>query len=285
MSPMNPRLLRPTTSLHPEAANWQGRVIANGGTVGGLTLRAVSQFCRQIDSAGIRDRFFRLNLFCGDNLSAALVPLYRAESRTASVRGNTTDTNNNFVAADFNNTGSASGLKGNGSTKSLVTGVSGNSLTANNTHLAVGLAATESANAFKSLIAMVDNSSAVGFEFYARRTGGFGNGAAGFGVATTESQRFGDNVVTATLAAGRLIAAWPSLYRNGAASGTTATGSTNTTSSLAIAVFAANQTAQGIVNHTEARLNFYSIGLTMTASQAAAYDAALAAFNTALSRT
>jgi hypothetical protein len=73
---MSPTLLRPRATVHPEAAAWAARVVANGGTVGN-SLAAVSKFCAAIASAGIRDRFYRLNLFCGSNLNAALVPLYR----------------------------------------------------------------------------------------------------------------------------------------------------------------------------------------------------------------
>jgi hypothetical protein len=42
----------------------------------------VSKFCSAIASAGIRDRFYRLNLFCGSNLNAALVPLYLTPDKT-----------------------------------------------------------------------------------------------------------------------------------------------------------------------------------------------------------
>jgi hypothetical protein len=66
--PMNPRLLRPRSTIHPEAADWANRVRANGGSVSGSTLTAVSRFCASISAAGIRDRFYRLNLFCGTGL-------------------------------------------------------------------------------------------------------------------------------------------------------------------------------------------------------------------------
>jgi hypothetical protein len=78
---MSPRLLRPRSTLHPDAASWAARVVANGGTVG-TSLAAVSKFCSAIASAGIRDHFYRLNLFCGSNLNAALVPLYLTPDKT-----------------------------------------------------------------------------------------------------------------------------------------------------------------------------------------------------------
>lgn len=79
--PHSPRLLRPRQTTHPEAAAWAARVVDNGSTAG-TSLAAVSKFCRAIDAAGIRDRFYRLNLFCGSNLNAALVPLYLTPDKT-----------------------------------------------------------------------------------------------------------------------------------------------------------------------------------------------------------
>ena len=121
--PMSPRLLRPKASGHPDANAWRAAVTANGGSVSGSTFAAVDKFCRDIDAAGIRNRFYRLNLFCGNSdasLNAVRTPLYRGPSRTGTQYGNTTDTNNNFVAGDY---AENSGLKGNGSTKYLETGL------------------------------------------------------------------------------------------------------------------------------------------------------------------
>jgi hypothetical protein len=124
--PMNPRLLRPLASgVHPEANAWRTAVVANGGSVSASTMRAVSKFCADIDAAGIRDRFYRLNLFAGTGLNACLVPLYRGQSRTGTQYGNATDTNNNFVSGDYSE---VVGLNANGSVgssnKYLDTGLS-----------------------------------------------------------------------------------------------------------------------------------------------------------------
>jgi hypothetical protein len=74
-------------SLHPEAVAWRDAVVDNGGSVSGATLAAVSDFCNAIDAAGIRDRFYRLNLFAGTGLNAALVPLYRGPTYLADPLG------------------------------------------------------------------------------------------------------------------------------------------------------------------------------------------------------
>jgi hypothetical protein len=116
-----------TGSIHPEALYWAARVAANGGTVSNSTLKAVSDFCKE--TASIRDRFLRLNLFCGNNLNAALVPLYLGEA-PGIVHGNSVDTNINFVAADYIERGINAGLVGNGTNKYLDTGFIPNSVAA-----------------------------------------------------------------------------------------------------------------------------------------------------------
>ena len=123
--PMNPRLLVPRATAHPEASAWRSLVVANGGSVSATTLRAVSNFCAAIDAAGIRDRFARVNLFCGDSLNAALVPLYRSFTFGGQSLGNATDTNNAFVGVgtDYAETGAGGGLQGNGTSKRLDTGL------------------------------------------------------------------------------------------------------------------------------------------------------------------
>lgn len=67
-------------SPHAEALDWATRATANGGQVSSTTLKAVSRFCKDIELFGLRDRFYRLNLLCGENLAAALVPVYVGQS-------------------------------------------------------------------------------------------------------------------------------------------------------------------------------------------------------------
>lgn len=286
--PMNARLLRPlASSVHPEAAAWKNAVVANSGEVSGSSLKTVSDFCRRIDAAGIRDKFYRLNLFCGAGLNAALVPLFRGPSRTGTQYGNTTDTNNGpFVSADFNNTGASSGLKANGTSKYLNTGLAANTFTASDSHLAVGLRATESrAAAFRTAIGAF-NGSVRSFEIALHGTSSR-NGSAFFTRFGTNTDCAGDNIggATGALAAGDIIAAYPSMYRNGSATGQTATTSQDYGSAHSIYVFANNNANSSVINYTDARISWYSVGLTMTADQALSFYNAIAAFNTALSRT
>jgi hypothetical protein len=92
-------------------------VIANSGTVSATTMRAVSNFCTAINAAGIRSKFLRLNLVCGNNLAAARVPLYRGASATGTQYGSAADTNIGPLTA--NDYSEATGLQGNGTSKVL----------------------------------------------------------------------------------------------------------------------------------------------------------------------
>jgi hypothetical protein len=281
--PMNPRLLRPTSTTHPEAAGWANRVRTNGGTVTGSTLNAVSRFCRAIDAAAIRSKIWRVNLFCGTGLNAALVPLYLGQSRTGTQYGNTVDQSlgsPSFDSVDYNETGASSGLKGNGSSKYLSTGFPSNTLNSNNYHFGIGLRETQTGSAaFKTALGAF-STQVIGIDL--RRNDA--NRAALFGGGGTSAA--GETVQTTSLAVGDIIAAWPTFYRNGSAIGTDATASTNASTTTAIGVFAlVAPSLGGTVNHTDARMNWYSIGETMTAAEVLSFYNAIAAFNTSLSRT
>lgn len=277
--------LAPTVA-NADAQDWINRVYQNGGSVSSATAQAVNQFCVDLENApggSIRDRFYRLNLFCG-SFQGAFVPLFRGPSLGGTQYGGTTDSNLGSPAfldvTDYQERGASGGLKGNGSTKYLNTGFNVDLISAANSHMSAGLVTAESASGFKSL--MGANISLNTWELYARRSAGSGIAAACFGSATTESHRFGNDVVAATLAAGHIIASYPAMYRNGTAAGTTAS-SNGTVGSVAVSVFAQNSGGT-VGSHTDARLSSYSLGLGMTASQAAAFSTAHAAFNAALGR-
>lgn len=133
-------------SLHVEAIDWHNRVVSNGGSVSPYTLKAVSDFCRGIDSAGIRNKFLRLNLFCGNNLNSCFTPLYRGPSFGSSY-GNAQEQNiGAFIPADYVETGANGGLNGNSSINAhLNTGLNSTTpftdmgITYNNIHGAVYL--------------------------------------------------------------------------------------------------------------------------------------------------
>lgn len=117
-----------TPRIHHDALDWVRRVVAHGASCSQSTLRAVSAFCDAIDRAGIRDRFFRVNLFCGNSdasLAAVRTPLFRGQSLGGTQYGSATDTNFNFGPGDY---AEAAGLLSNGTSKYLSTTVSPDSL-------------------------------------------------------------------------------------------------------------------------------------------------------------
>lgn len=277
--PMSPRLLRPVASgVHPEAAAWRSAVVANGGSVSATTMRAVSKFCADIDAAGIRDRFYRLNLFAGTGLNAALVPLYRGQSRTGTQFGNTTDTNvGPFVSGDYAETGASGGLRGNGSSKYLATGLNANVLGQSDRHMGVRFdAATLPGNLF----------------FFGTDNFGCGSNAywaIGSANTSTATFRCSNTFTSASVSvSGRthlLVSGNGSAasYKNGVADSTLAL-TAFTAPAQEVFAFALNRCGTA-ADFSAVRLSMYSIGASFTASQAASFTTALDAFNTALSRT
>lgn len=102
-----------------DANDWVSRVSAQGASVSTATRAAVTRFCVAVAAAGLRSKIWRLNVFAGSSIAAALVPIYRGPSRSGTQYGGTTDTNNNFSSASWTEAG---GLVGNGSTRYLTLG-------------------------------------------------------------------------------------------------------------------------------------------------------------------
>lgn len=263
----------PTVS-NAEAQDWINRVYFNGGTVSQTTADAVNTFCNSIDAAGIRGRFSRLNLFCGNSdssLNAVRTPLYRSTSFGGTAIGNAVDTNFNFVAGDYQETGSSGGLKGNGSTKYLATGVTGSEVPIASNHLSIY---ATSANKNETFDYWIGNASIF-------LNPSFGNLNPYFqysNVAFTSS-------VATSAAVGHWLAggagqSW-AMYWNGVSNATSGT-ITSTAASGDLFVFTANTGIPSVF--TDSRLASYSIGGGFTGTQAAAYYSALQAFQTALGR-
>jgi len=279
---MSPRLLRPRSTLHPEAAAWAARVVANGGTVSGTTLSAVSKFCAAIDAAGIRDRFLRLNLFCGGGLNACLVPLYRNTSPSGSPLGNATDINTGglFLSGDYVETGSASGGLQGGGTKYLETGIADNLMPSGDTHLstyeitgptgtfALSLGVRETGVVNYTILGTWASTSLIAFL-------GFTNTALLNQSTGARTGHFIGNT-SATISS--------AIYRNGTVNVSSGANTARTPSSTQHTVFALN-TGGSVGSHSNGRLGGYSLGLKFTDAQALAYYNAIQAFQTSLSRS
>jgi len=268
---------------------WIDNVYANGGTVSQSTANAVNTFCNSIDSAGIRNRFYRLNLFAGNNLAAAMVPLYRGTSLAGTQFGNVTDTNNNFVSGDYAETGSGGGLTGGSlaAAKYLATGLPSDSITVGTGHISIyarNVPVVDFTNPFAK---------AVGWIAPDGRTVSLGNlklNTAPQANTTYISPRNNTSIsFESESPLGLIIGADEStslrrLYVAGTQAGENTT--LDTTSAVATGdyfVFAINNSG-GPASYHPGRLGGYSIGLSLTSSQVAAYNAAMQAFQTGLSR-
>lgn len=113
------------TPMDADAADWRIRAIAAGGSVKDSTQVAVNKFVIAAKGLQYWAKFNRVNLMCGDQLAAMLVPLKVGN-------GAALDTNVGYIAADYTE---ATGLKGDGTAKYLNTGLLPTALTINNTHL------------------------------------------------------------------------------------------------------------------------------------------------------
>ena len=281
---LSPLVAAPT--IHHEALDWATRASANGGLISTTTVRAVSEFCRAIDSAGIRDRFARLGIFAGGNLSGALVPLYRSFSYGGTVIGNATDTNNNFVSGDYVDTGASGGLTGNGTNKHLLIGSVLASVDRANSHCAAYGSSLTSPSTGDRILMGAESASGAGIVTLQTRDGAnvarliyySANSYTNFvlGTPTTSGFIMGSAVSSTDLRA----------YVNGVQSGSTVTGNrgTGAQTSRTLPVFAYNANGT-IIGYSSARLSAYSVGLGMTAAQALAYNAAMQSLQTALGRT
>jgi hypothetical protein len=282
---MNPKLLRPRqTGLHPEAQVWRNAVIANGGTVSGSTLAAVSRFCLAIDAAGIRNRFYRLNLFCGTGLEACLVPLYRGPSLVGTQYGGTTDTNNGpFVSGDYVETGASGGLLGNGSTKYLNTGFSAANLNRSSTHLGVyGTALNDGGASFASLAGARDSSANNLIQLDGKRSGAANTYFSGASNAVSVS---GSPVASSGHVLGVSASATDlRVYVAGNSTGSTTTDRTSGTLVAQSVYIFANNFHGSPFDRSGMRCRAYSFGVGMTASQVSAFYNAMQAFQTSLGR-
>jgi len=287
---MSGRLLRPRAvgTTHPEASAWRSAVVAAGGSVSSTTLKAVSDFCRSIDAAGIRDRFVRLNLFCGTSdasLIAVRTPLYRGRSSTGTQYSDTIDTNVNFVQGDYAETGSSGGLLGNGVDKRLeASALSSSPIAANDAHLSVyGIDLSAGSGGDVTPIGTRgSNASNTSMLLWTKLSSAQANrgvlGSSTVNIDGSPQSFSGHLMVSATSSTDARF------YSSGTqtASVTTSRG-TNTLAAGPMLIFASWQNF-GLSAYCGARLRAYSYGLGMTAAQASSYYSALQTFQTALGR-
>ena len=279
---------RSSDQLHPDAQDWVNRVYSNGGTVSSATAAAVNQFCVDLENApggSIRDRFYRLNLFAGNSdasLNAVRTPLFRGPSLGGTQYGGTTDTNNNFLAADYNETGASGGLLGNGTTKYLDTGFNVSSLPgAANCHLSGYIRGTQSVSGAGTLIGALFNGTADRYRIFLLE-----NNASTYAPYAELGKAVNVNTTRSNANGGLFLASRTSTtsltFYDDAVSIGTNTSSTveDATGNVPFLVFARS----GPTDYLASRMAGYSIGAGMTGAQVTSYYNALNTFQTALGR-
>ncbi len=278
---MSLRLIASAPRVHHDALDWARRVAANGGSVSQSTLRAVSTFCDAIDRAGIRDRFYRLGIFAGSNLSAALVPLFRGPSLTGTQFGNTTDTNFNFVIGDYVETGASGGLLGNGATKYLATGVGQTYAGTNEIHQSIGFIPNVAAGYQCVIGARYNVSNSIAHEVRGANAN-FRCAVFSGGIATSAySPSSGRNSLLVNHSSANVF----DIYSRGSLLQSLALGNYSAVTTANFLVFAGDTNGTPSA-YFSGSVDYYSIGLRFTSStQVAAFRAAIAAFRAALSRT
>lgn len=260
-------------SLDADASAWAAAVTANGGTYSAGTLAAVDTFVKAAKASGYWSKLNRINLFAGDQLAAALVPLKVGG-------GSAKDTAVNFVSGDYNE---ATGLTGNGSSKYLKTGlVPSTSLTLNDTHLAVY---NRASSATGGLLDIGARGGANFFEMLAPHSDGT------FIARAYDDTTGNGRVISAVLTApyGLMVSSRASstslvAYRNG----TSVASASSTGGALLsgeIYVFNSNNggtpTSGGYTSHP---LAAYSVGSGLSAADVTAYTAHMEAFQDVLGR-
>jgi hypothetical protein len=101
--------------IDTDAAAWGRNVYAAGGSYTQSTLRAVSRLSKALKKNGLWGKMLAVAPRAGNDLTSARVRLKVPAGVAVS------ETNNNFVAGDYVETGASGGLIGNGTTKYLDT--------------------------------------------------------------------------------------------------------------------------------------------------------------------
>lgn len=290
--------IRSGIDYHPDVDAWLDRVSSNGGTVSSSTIVALTNFCNSVDNAGLRNKFYRLNLFCGNNLAAALVPLYTGPNRYDKPQyGSSTDINYNFIESNYNETGSSAGLTSSGGdpaqinvgTQYIDTTLKASEIIpigqpTNNMHLAGTISCTALSNAgqiiFYNTLAYVDI-----YSLTVQLLNGYANIRGMIGSQSINSQivpQFTGLVSPAQhIMTSRISSNDARNYQSGTQSGSTNITPISTTNSSTLPFLLFRQ-SQGY--YSNMRLTDYSIGLGLTSSEALAYYNILQTFQTALNR-
>lgn len=281
---------------HPDVENWLNTVNFNGGSASETTISALNTFCNSIDNAGLRNKFYRLNLFCGNNLQACLVPIYTGPISNLKIQsyGYGIDLNSNFTNSNYNETGVNAGLTGNGVNTSLNTGLSPDLVfsdtSAHLSYYGVEWTPTAVLNPGSAVLGATNSSATQRFFILGRgNTGTCGGSVAALtgqlgDVHSGVSCQANNNIINGFYITSRLSTMLGSLYRNGSQiSFSTFTNSyASFNEFLRVFAYGINGASAGF---SAIRLIGYSVGTGMTSAEAATFNTIMQTFQTTLNRT
>jgi hypothetical protein len=259
-----------------DAKLWINRVYTNGGSIFSSTASSVNSFCNSINANGLRDKFYRLNLFCGNNLVSALTPLYLGPSATV-LYGSHIDINNNFIASDYSET---SGLQGSFSgNKYLLTNLAQSVLTTNNRHLSA-YETVKNTRGYGALIGSDNGDNNVSSWSISA------NGDAssmGYYSGAGNDYVWGTSYTPPTFWLGTGSSTQGRIYKNGIFDGSTVV-TPGTPGSSTIGIFNKNSSTHGPGLLTNAAIGMYSVGLSFTDAEIISLNQILNAFNSNILR-
>lgn len=255
-----------TITYNSEVIDWIARVVINTGSVSAGTKTAANVFVSAIKTASLRSKILRLNLYAGTGLAACLVPLIRD-------KGGLIDTATGFVSGDYSE---ATGLTGNGLTKSVDTGFSPPGDWTSDNDCFIGVYARTKTTVAAVLIGGLGGSSNADYIYM--------TGVLSYLSCHDTGNQFNyaDSIATGHYAGSRIASNDTKLYRNGVSQASSATAG-GTRSNWAIGVHA-YQSPGGTFGYTDASLAGYEICKGLTPTETLAYYNALQAFQTALGR-
>ena len=267
---------------HPDVETWLNTLSLSGGTASSSTISALNTFCNSIDSAGLRRKFYRLNLFCGDNLNSCLVPLYVGSWWNEPCIGFSIDQNFNFTSADYNETGANCGLQGNGSNKYLNTGLLSSILPISNRHLYVEERTLPGNYHISIGIRYAGDAIQQSRAFYVYRDP---SNRTSFAFAES-SNLLVNNHVPCQLFCSNDAAGNGSVYRNGSLAGSgTGYAVSSSYANGTITVFGGRQIYENnVTSITSARLSSYSLGISLNSTEINTFYNIINTFNSSMGR-
>jgi hypothetical protein len=258
-------------ALHATTVDWATRVSNNGGGLSGTAVAAVDALVKSLDSAGVLSKIRRMNVFAGDQLAAALVPV-------VNTFGFTVDTGVNLVQGDYT---LATGVRGNGSNKYIDTGLNFNSITNNGTNMHFSLTALSTIGVYDRPIGTHRGN------VWARHYILDGNGGWGWGSynARATPGNGPEHVVATRGASGNAM-----LYSGGRLDSSFAPDGSQP-SDFNVTILGTRYSGEGtappagVGNFSSTPVGGYSIGTDLSSADVTAYRNAMTAFNVALSRS